>query len=108
MLIDFKHFWQTIILLAVGTISIRGFFIFLSSKITISKRTRELFTFIPAAILPALLMPMVFFHNGNINFLYGKERFLVLLLAILVCIRTKNMLLTVGFGLFFLYVLNNI
>lgn len=107
-MINFNHFWETISFLAIGTISIRGCFIFLSSKISISPRTREIFTYIPAAILPALLMPMVFFHKGNNEILQGKERFIVLIFAIFICIKTKNMLLTVFFGLGLLFLINHI
>jgi branched-subunit amino acid transport protein len=66
---------------------------------------KEVLSFIPAAILPAMIAPMVFFHQGEVVFLAGKERLAVLILATLVCYYTKNMLITIGFGLALLYLL---
>lgn len=100
------YFWQNIILLAIGTILIRFSFIAFSSKIKISDRTREIFSFIPSAILPAMIAPAVFFHQGSNQMLFEKERFFVLVLATIVCYLTKSTLLTILFGLSALYFLS--
>lgn len=102
-MIESHYFWQTILFLALGTIVIRGTFIFLSAKVKISPRVREIFAYIPVAVLPALITPMVFFHQGQSAVLFGKERFVVLILSSLICYATKSMLATVVFGLLLLY-----
>ncbi len=107
-MIESKYFWTITALLSIGTITIRFLFIALSAKIKISIRTQEIFSFIPAAILPALIAPMAFYHSGQVAWLLGKERFFILALATIVCYFTKNMLATIGFGLACLYVITNI
>lgn len=104
-MIDPKYFWTVIILLALGTFAIRGTLIFLSSRIKITERVRQIFSFIPAAILPSMIAPMVFFHQGQVQWLAGKERFAVLLLSTTVCFFTRSMLMTICFGLGALYLL---
>ena len=98
-MIESSYFWTVIVLLGLGTLCIRGSIIFLSSRITISDRVREVFSFIPAAILPSMIAPMVFFHQGQVDFIAGKERFAILVLATVVCYYTKSMLGTICFGL---------
>ena len=102
-MIQTDYFWRCVFALAFGTIAIRGSFIFLSSKINISYRLKEILTFIPAAVLPALIAPLVFFHNGKVDMLFGKERFFVLIAATAVCYFTKSMFATITFGLGLLY-----
>lgn len=102
-MIETGYFWQNIFLLAVGTILIRGSIIAISAKVKISDRLREIFSFIPAAILPAFVAPMVFFHEGRVEWLFQKERFFVLILATAVCYYSRSTLATILFGLVALY-----
>lgn len=104
-MIEAKDFWWVAILGAIGTFSIRFSFIAFASRLKISDSVREFFTFIPAAVLPALVMPMAFYHQGSIEALLYKERFFVLLLAGLVSFFSRSMLLTIAFGLGSLYLL---
>jgi branched-subunit amino acid transport protein len=102
-MIESSYFWWSIFFLSIGTLGIRGSIIAASEKIEISARHREIFTFIPAAIIPAIVVPMVFFHQGQVPWLLGKERLFTLVLATVVCFYSRNMLVTVGFGLAALY-----
>ncbi len=106
MPIDSAYFWTIVAGMAIGSFSIRGSFIFLSRWIKISDRTRELFSFIPAAILPALVMPLVFFHEGSSQWLMGKERLTVLFIAAVVCYYSRSMITTIFFGLSILFLIN--
>ena len=99
------YFWPVIFFLAIGTFAIRASIISISHRVTISPRQREIFSFIPAAIFPAIVTPMVVFHHGQVAWLDGNERAVVLLLATILCFFTRNMLVIVGFGLIVLYVL---
>ncbi len=105
-MIDSAFFWQNTLLLALGTFTIRSFIIFISARIKISERFKEILSFIPSAILPAMIAPMVFFHNGENTFLGGHERLFVIILATVVCYYFKNMLVTIIFGLSLLFLLN--
>lgn len=105
-MIDSNYFWTNILFLAFGTLMIRGVFIAMSSRVKISDRLREIFSFIPTAVLPAFIAPAVFFNQGHQTWLLGKERFLVLVISTAVCFYSKSTLLTILFGLGFLYLLN--
>ncbi len=107
-MIDSQYFWISVFILSVGTLAIRSSIILVSHRIKITDRHRELFTFVPAAILPALVMPMVFFHKGQVDWLLNKERAFVLALAILVSLRFKNMIVSVVFGLGALYTITQV
>lgn len=104
-MINQDYFIANVAALAVGTIFIRGSFIFLLGKMVLSHRVKQLFTYIPPAILPALVIPTTFFHSGSIEIIYGKERFLILLLAVIVSFFVRNTLFTICFGLAGLYLL---
>ncbi len=107
-MIETNYFWLNVILLAVGTLTIRGSFIAMSSRITISDRWRQIFSYIPVAVLPAFVAPAVFFHEGHQAWLLGKERFIVLIISTAVCFYTKSTLITITFGLVALYLLEQI
>lgn len=107
-MIETSYFWIVVGFLAVGTIAIRGSIIAISGKVVISDRMRELFTFIPAAIIPAIVAPMVFFHVGTVDWLGGRERLWVLILATAVCYFTRHMVTTVVFGLLSLYLVTQL
>lgn len=102
------YFWLCVLGLSLGTFSIRYSMIGLSSRIKISARTREFFSFIPAAILPAFLVPVVFFHQGQVSWLHGKERLFVAILAAVVAYKTRSTLAVIVFGLVLLYALTQI
>ena len=98
-----SYFLSIVALLSFGTIIIRGFFIALSGKMIISPKLKELFTFIPAAIFPALIIPTTFLHQGSVDLIYGKERFLILVASAIVCFFVRNTLFVISFGLVLLY-----
>ncbi len=105
-MIEASYFWTNVFILALGTITIRGSLIFLSSRIKISARVKELFSYIPASILPAFVAPAVCFHVGSVDWLLGKERFAILILAGFVCYKTKSTLVTIFFGMIALYAIH--
>lgn len=104
-MIQKDFFWTAIVLLAIGTFAIRYSFLAFSNKFSISDRQRELLTFVPACLLPALVAPMVYNHQGDITWLYGKERMAVLFLAIVFFQYFKSMIMTLVFGLGVLFML---
>lgn len=106
-MISQSYFWICVFLLAIGTVMIRGSIIAISGKVKISDRLKELFTFIPAAILPAFVAPAVFFHQGKVDWMMGKERVVVLVLATILCAITRSTLATITFGLSALYLFTN-
>ena len=104
-MIENSYFWFNIFILAVGTIAIRFSFIAISSRVVVTARTKEIFSFIPAAILPALAAPMVFFYQGHVAWAFEKERVIVFILATAVSYFSRSTLATISFGLIALYIL---
>ena len=92
----------------LGTITVRGSFIFLSGKMQISPKLRELFSYIPAAVLPALIVPASYFHQGKLALIFGKERFIILLLSVVVAYFVRNTLFIVCFGLGLLFLVTQV
>ena len=105
MTIDSSYFWSVVVLMLAGTLSIRFSMIALSSKIVISERTKEIFSFIPAAILPAFIAPAAFFHHGVVESLDGKERMVVLIFVTGLFLWTRSTLAAICVGLSALYIL---
>lgn len=105
-MIETSYFWWNIFFLAVGTFAIRASIIAVSSKVQISDWYKDIFSYIPAAILPAFIAPAVFFHQGNVSVIYGKERFVVLIAATVVAFIWKSTLATIGVGLALLFALS--
>lgn len=99
-----EYFWVNVLLLGLGTFAIRYSLVSISGRVQITDRARELFSFIPAAVLPALITPMVFYHQGSVAWLAGKERAFVLLLTTVACAWSRSTLATILFGLAGLYV----
>ena len=104
-MIEPKYFWLNVILLAAGTFAIRASFIALAERVRISAVVRELFSFIPAAILPALIVPAVFFHRGQVEWLHGKERLMVALFVGATSYFVRSTLFTILFGMISLYLI---
>jgi len=105
--IEGKYFFINMIALMIGTIFIRGSFIAFSQKMNITPKVRELFTYIPAAIFPALIVPATYFHQGQVAWIGGKERFLILLVSGIVCYFIRNTFFVISFGLSLLYFVTN-
>ena len=105
-MIEPKYFWLTVALLSVGTFSIRYSIIAIAGKVTISDRVKQLFSYIPAAILPAFVAPAAFYHQGHVEWAQGKERLMILALAVVVCYIWRSTLLTIVVGLVALYALS--
>jgi branched-subunit amino acid transport protein len=107
-MIDNNYFLLNAVLLALGTIIIRGSFIALSGRMKNSEKLRELFSYIPAAVLPAFIFPATFFHQGVMGSINGKERFLILIASGIVFFFFRSTLLIITLGLSLLFVVTHI
>lgn len=101
-----NYFLTVVVLLAVGTLSIRGAFIAFASKMNLSPKVRELFTYIPAAIFPAIVVPATFFYQGQVDWLGGKERFLIIIAAGIACYFIRSTFFVIVFGLSMLHLVS--
>ncbi len=100
-----SYFWTTVFLLGFVTLMIRVSFFYLYSYIKIPNRVKRSLGFIPVAVLPALVAPAAFMHQGDVVSLGGHERVLALFMALFVSYRTKNVFATIFSGIVFLYLI---
>ena len=107
-MVNENYFLLNVIALTIGTIMIRGSFIALSRKMKISSKVKDLFSYILAAFLPALIVPATYFHQGTVEWLSGKERFFILLAASFACYFIRSTLFVISFGLILLYLVTNL
>lgn len=105
-MINPNYFWIVIFFLSIGTFLLRFSLIALSSRVTISDRTKEILSYIPAAVLPAFIAPAVYFHKGQVDWIFGKERILALAFATIILLLTRSILLTIVSGLLILYLVS--
>ena len=61
--------------------------------------------FIPVAVLPAIVVPSVFLHQGSVQWPGGHERALAWCLALVVAFVTRSMLATIFAGMAALHLL---
>lgn len=106
-MIDSTYFFVIVMFMAIGTFAIRSSFIAISGKLKNSEKLREFFSYIPAAILPGFIIPAVFFHQGSIDFLAGKERLAVLVFSGIVFFFIRSTFLIIAVGLIALYLITN-
>jgi branched-subunit amino acid transport protein len=91
-------------LLIVGmtlvTFSIRYPVLAMSERITLSPRFLQLLSYVPPAVLTAIVVPMVLMPEGeSIALTYTNARLIGAIAAILVGYWRKNLLLTIGVGM---------
>jgi branched-subunit amino acid transport protein len=100
--------WATILLLAVGTFFLRFAFIHLLGKIEVPETVHRLLRFIPAAVLPAIILPAVYngSHEMDLCALSTviNERSIAAACAIYTAWRWKNALLSIVLGMVVLWV----
>jgi branched-subunit amino acid transport protein len=61
--------------------------------------------FVPAAVLTAVVIPLLFYENGALEVSLGNERLLAGLVAALICWRTRSVPLTLIGGMATLWTL---
>ena len=61
--------------------------------------------FVPAAVLTAVVIPLLFYVNGALDVSLGNERLIAGLVAALISWRTRSVLFTLGGGMAALWTL---
>lgn len=98
-------FWIITLSIAAGTFLLRAIFIFILGKNDLSERTQSLLRYIPPAVFAALVAPPIFLHQGQVDWLGGKERVIAAAIAALVAWKAKNMIAVLIAGMGVLYLL---
>ena len=97
--------WMTILGAGAVTFALRLSFIALLGRIRVPPYLGRALRFVPAAVLTAMVIPLLFYEDGALEVWLGNERLLAGLVAALIAWRTRNVLLTLGGGMATLWIL---
>jgi branched-subunit amino acid transport protein len=100
--------WLTIVGAGAGTFALRLSFIALLGRMEIPLSLGRALRFVPAAVLTAVVIPLLFYENGTLEVSPGNERLLAGLVAALIAWRTRNVLFTLAGGMATLWTLQAI
>jgi branched-subunit amino acid transport protein len=100
--------WLTILGAGAVTFALRLSLIALLGRVQIPPSLGRALRFVPAAVLTAVVIPLLFYENGVLQFSLGNERLLAGLVAALIAWRTRNVLFTLGGGMATLWILQAI
>ena len=73
--------------------------IFLLNKDIFNKKTKEILSFVPAAIFPAIIFPPIFLDNTGSLDLESNPKIFAAIFAIIVGYFSKNIIATIFTGL---------
>jgi branched-subunit amino acid transport protein len=97
--------WLTIAGAGAVTFALRLSFIVVLGRIGIPPFLERALRFVPAAVLTAVVIPLLFYENGALEVSLGNERLLAGLVAALICWRTRSVPLTLIGGMATLWTL---
>ena len=100
--------WLTIAGAGAVTFALRLSFIALLGRTKIPIFLGRALQFVPAAVLTAVVIPLLFYENGALEVSLGNERLLAGLVAALIAWRTRSVLFTLGGGMATLWTLQAI
>ena len=100
--------WLTIAGAGAVTFALRLSFIALLGRTETPPFLGRALRFVPAAVLTAVVMPLLFFKDGVLEASLGNERLLAGLVAALIAWRTRSVLFTLGGGMATLWMLQTI
>jgi branched-subunit amino acid transport protein len=97
--------WSLIIYCGLITFLTRFSMIALLKKDTFNKKTKIILSYVPSAIFPAIIFPLVFLDDiGNLE-LNNNPKVLAALISIVVGFFSKNVLATIFTGLISYWIL---
>ncbi len=97
--------WLAILGAGAVTFALRLSFIVLLGRVEMPAYLVKALRFVPAAVLTAVVIPLLFYEDGSLEVSLGNERLLAGLVAALIAWRTRNVLYTLGGGMATLWVL---
>ena len=97
--------WALILSCGIITYLTRFTMIALVKKEMFSDRIREVLSFVPSAIFPAIIFPAIFLNEAGSLEIESNPKILASIVAIIVGYFSRNILLTIFSGLFSYWVL---
>jgi branched-subunit amino acid transport protein len=101
-------FWLAILGAGAVTFTLRLSFIALLGRIEVPPFLERALRYVPAAVLTAVVIPLLFYQDGALEVSLGNERLVAGLLAALIAWRTRNVLLVLAGGMAVLWALQAI
>lgn len=91
--------WSTVLLAGLITYFTRFSMIAFIKKDMLSEKTRIVLSYVPSAVFPAIIFPLVFLDaNGTLE-IVGNSKIIAAIAAILFGFFSRNVLLTIFSGL---------
>jgi branched-subunit amino acid transport protein len=97
--------WLTMLGAGVVTFALRLSFIALLGRVEVPPFLERALRFVPAAVLTAVVVPLLLYEDGAMDVSLGNERLLAGLVAVLICWRTRSVPLTLIGGMASLWML---
>ena len=100
--------WLTILGASIVTFALRLSFIVLLGRLEMPAYLVKALRLVPAAVLTAVVIPLLFYANGSLDVSLGNERLLAGMVAALIAWRTRSVVFTLGAGMAALWTLQAI
>jgi branched-subunit amino acid transport protein len=100
--------WLTIVGAGAVTFALRLSFIALLGRIEVPPFLGRALRFVPAAVLTAVVIPLLVYVDGAVEVSLGNERLIAGVVAALIAWRTRNVPLTLVGGMAMLWTLQAI
>ncbi len=100
--------WLTIVGAGAVTFALRLSFIALLGRVEIPPFLKRTLRYVPAAVLTAVVIPLLFYQDGALEISVGNERLLAGVVAALIAWRTGSVLFVLGGGMATLWTLQAI
>ena len=97
--------WSLIIYCGLITFLTRFSMIALLKKDTFNKKTKTILSYVPSAIFPAIIFPLVFLDNTGTLDLQNNPKIIAAIISTIIGILSKNILATIFSGLFSYWIL---
>ncbi len=101
---DTVTFWVVIVTLAAGTFLMRSLPLWLHGHGSAPQWLERLLRHVPAAALTALVVPSSLYVKTNGAYEFAPERTVAALAALLVAMRTRNVIATLATGMVVLWI----
>lgn len=102
---DSLNIWIVLILGGLGTYLMRLSFILIFQHIAIPPYIERLMRLVPPAAFSAIVIPELLVRDGAVQFSLSNLRLIAGLLAIIVALKTRNVLITIASGMLILWIL---
>ena len=91
--------WSLIIYCGIITFFSRYLMIAILKKEMFTNRIREVLSFVPSAIFPAIIFPAIFLDNSGDFLLESNPKIFAAIIAIVLGLISKNVIITIFSGL---------